>query len=202
MVRDLNTKIQVFPSNIIAGIFGFKKMDFFGGDMTDAERQPRASEVLMECHAGARRSIFSAYFEKGFFGFALRNDRTFMANLYHYQSSKCPSDMAPLCRVLCRDPGPWLCAHRWRTAIRALLFSRAFSASCIRLSVIILRQRSRFRWRGRRRSRKAIIRMLWNIVENLDDHRGPADAEALYHARDADQRVRDGPRPASMPRLP
>jgi LemA protein len=42
MVRDLNTKIQAFPSNIIAGMFGFKKMDFFGGDMTDAEREPVA----------------------------------------------------------------------------------------------------------------------------------------------------------------
>jgi LemA protein len=40
MVRDLNNKIQAFPSNIIASTFGFKKMDFFGGDMTDAERQP------------------------------------------------------------------------------------------------------------------------------------------------------------------
>ena len=40
MVRDLNTKIQAFPSNIIASMFGFKKMDFFGGDMTDAEKQP------------------------------------------------------------------------------------------------------------------------------------------------------------------
>jgi LemA protein len=40
MVRDLNIKIQAFPSNIIAGMFSFKKMDFFGGDMTDAERQP------------------------------------------------------------------------------------------------------------------------------------------------------------------
>jgi LemA protein len=42
MVRDLNTKIQAFPSNIIAGMFGFKKMDFFGGDMMDAEREPVA----------------------------------------------------------------------------------------------------------------------------------------------------------------
>jgi LemA protein len=40
MVRDMNNKIQAFPSNIIAGMFGFKKMDFFGGDMTDAERAP------------------------------------------------------------------------------------------------------------------------------------------------------------------
>jgi LemA protein len=40
MVRDLNIKIQIFPSNIIANIFGFKKMDFFGNDLTDAEKQP------------------------------------------------------------------------------------------------------------------------------------------------------------------
>lgn len=39
MVRDLNTKIQVFPSNIIANAFGFKQMDFFGNDLTDAEKQ-------------------------------------------------------------------------------------------------------------------------------------------------------------------
>ena len=40
MVRDLNTKIQAFPSNIIANAFGFKPMDFFGNDLTDAEKQP------------------------------------------------------------------------------------------------------------------------------------------------------------------
>ena len=40
MVRDMNTKIQAFPSNIIASTFGFKKMDFFGSDLTDAEKQP------------------------------------------------------------------------------------------------------------------------------------------------------------------
>jgi LemA protein len=42
MVRDLNTKIQVFPTNIFAGMFGFTKMEFFGNDMTDAERAPVA----------------------------------------------------------------------------------------------------------------------------------------------------------------
>jgi LemA protein len=42
MVRDLNTKIQAFPSNIIAHSFGFAPMDFFGKDLTDAERQPVA----------------------------------------------------------------------------------------------------------------------------------------------------------------
>ena len=40
MVRDLNTRVQTFPSNLIAGMFGFVKMDFFGGDLTDAEKQP------------------------------------------------------------------------------------------------------------------------------------------------------------------
>ena len=28
-VRDMNTKIEVFPANIIASLFSFKKMDFF-----------------------------------------------------------------------------------------------------------------------------------------------------------------------------
>ena len=40
MVRDLNTKIQVFPTNMFASIFGFTKMDFFGNDLTDVEKQP------------------------------------------------------------------------------------------------------------------------------------------------------------------
>ncbi|MCL4404967.1 LemA family protein [Patescibacteria group bacterium] len=39
MVRDLNIKIQSFPSNIIAGIFSFKPLEFFG-DLSDAEKQP------------------------------------------------------------------------------------------------------------------------------------------------------------------
>jgi LemA protein len=40
MVRDLNTKIQVFPTNLFASAFGFAKMDFFGNDLSDAEKQP------------------------------------------------------------------------------------------------------------------------------------------------------------------
>jgi LemA protein len=28
-VRDLNTRIQVFPSNLIAAIFGFREEEFF-----------------------------------------------------------------------------------------------------------------------------------------------------------------------------
>ncbi len=39
MVRDLNIKIQVFPTNMFANAFGFKQMDFFG-DLTEAEKQP------------------------------------------------------------------------------------------------------------------------------------------------------------------
>jgi hypothetical protein len=39
MVRDLNIKIQVFPTNLIARNFGFTPMEFFG-DISDVERQP------------------------------------------------------------------------------------------------------------------------------------------------------------------
>jgi LemA protein len=42
MVRDFNTKTQVFPTNIFANMMGFSKMDFFGNDLTDAEKQPVA----------------------------------------------------------------------------------------------------------------------------------------------------------------
>lgn len=38
-VRDLNTKIDMFPSNIIAGIFGFGKREFFEvEDMASVEK--------------------------------------------------------------------------------------------------------------------------------------------------------------------
>ena len=42
MVRDFNTKLQVFPTNIFASMLGFTKMDFFGKDLTDVEKQPIA----------------------------------------------------------------------------------------------------------------------------------------------------------------
>ena|SRR5579871_6086337 len=42
MVRDLNTKIQTFPTNLFANAFGFKSMDFFGNDLSDVEKQPVA----------------------------------------------------------------------------------------------------------------------------------------------------------------
>lgn len=40
-VRDLNTKVQQFPSNVVAGMFGFKQRDFFELDeaaMAQAEK--------------------------------------------------------------------------------------------------------------------------------------------------------------------
>jgi len=36
-VRDLNTKIQTFPSNVVAGMFGFKNRDFF--ELDDAAQK-------------------------------------------------------------------------------------------------------------------------------------------------------------------
>lgn len=38
-VMDYNTKIEVFPVNLIAGALGFKKEDFFGIE-NESERQP------------------------------------------------------------------------------------------------------------------------------------------------------------------
>jgi LemA protein len=37
VVRDLNTRVQQFPSNIIAGMFGFRNREFF--EIPDAERE-------------------------------------------------------------------------------------------------------------------------------------------------------------------
>lgn len=38
-VRDLNTKVEQFPSNIIAGVFGFTKKEFFEvNDMASVEK--------------------------------------------------------------------------------------------------------------------------------------------------------------------
>ncbi len=37
VVRDLNTKIQVFPTNILAGMFGFQARQFFEAAATDRE---------------------------------------------------------------------------------------------------------------------------------------------------------------------
>jgi LemA protein len=37
VVRDLNTKVQQFPSNIVAGLFGFANREFF--EIPDADRE-------------------------------------------------------------------------------------------------------------------------------------------------------------------
>ena len=39
-VLELNTRVETFPSNIIAGAFAFKKEEFFGLDETPAQREP------------------------------------------------------------------------------------------------------------------------------------------------------------------
>ncbi|MBU2025922.1 LemA family protein, partial [Patescibacteria group bacterium] len=36
-VRDFNTKIQIFPNNLVAPIFGFKQFDFFQADAKEKE---------------------------------------------------------------------------------------------------------------------------------------------------------------------
>jgi LemA protein len=37
-VRDLNTKIETFPTNMVSGALGFSKMEFFGAE--EAEKEP------------------------------------------------------------------------------------------------------------------------------------------------------------------
>jgi LemA protein len=39
VVRDLNTKLELFPSNIVGGMFGFQKRDFFQLDVPEEERK-------------------------------------------------------------------------------------------------------------------------------------------------------------------
>ncbi len=38
-VRDLNIRVEIFPTNLVAGIFGFKKEEFFGVE-NQSEREP------------------------------------------------------------------------------------------------------------------------------------------------------------------
>jgi LemA protein len=38
-VRDLNIRVETFPTNLIANTFGFQKMEFFG-DLSEVEREP------------------------------------------------------------------------------------------------------------------------------------------------------------------
>lgn len=44
-VRDLNTKIQTFPSNMIAGMFGFKNREFFELDEGEQKTAEKPVEV-------------------------------------------------------------------------------------------------------------------------------------------------------------
>lgn len=44
-VRDLNTKIQVFPNNVFAGMLGFVKRDFFELDAAAQEQAEQPVEV-------------------------------------------------------------------------------------------------------------------------------------------------------------
>lgn len=44
-VTALNTKIQTFPANIVAGMFGFKNRDFFDVDETEREAANKPVDV-------------------------------------------------------------------------------------------------------------------------------------------------------------
>ncbi len=44
-VRDLNTRIELFPNNIFAGMFGFKKKDFFELDEAEQEKAEKPVDV-------------------------------------------------------------------------------------------------------------------------------------------------------------
>jgi len=41
MVRALNVKVQTFPSNMIAGMFGFTKKEFFELSTAEAKETPK-----------------------------------------------------------------------------------------------------------------------------------------------------------------
>ncbi len=42
-IRDLNTKIESFPANMIAGMFGFKQMEFFEIEEAAERQAPKVS---------------------------------------------------------------------------------------------------------------------------------------------------------------
>jgi LemA protein len=44
-VRDINTKIQTFPSNVVAAMFGFKNREFFDVDESEREAANKPTEV-------------------------------------------------------------------------------------------------------------------------------------------------------------
>jgi LemA protein len=44
-VTGLNTKVQTFPANVVAGMFGFKNREFFDVDETEREAVNKPTEV-------------------------------------------------------------------------------------------------------------------------------------------------------------
>jgi len=54
-VRDLNTKIQTFPTNIFAGMLGFKKRDFF--EVEDAEAAAVSKPVNVDFSADSKAKV-------------------------------------------------------------------------------------------------------------------------------------------------
>lgn len=44
-VRDLNTKIQLFPNNMVAGMLGFKEREFFDVDESEREKVEKPVDV-------------------------------------------------------------------------------------------------------------------------------------------------------------
>jgi LemA protein len=44
-VRDLNTKIQLFPNNVFAGVLGFKQREFFDVDESERETVEKPVDV-------------------------------------------------------------------------------------------------------------------------------------------------------------
>lgn len=44
-VTSLNTKVQTFPANVVAGMFGFKNREFFEVDTAEAEAAKKPVEV-------------------------------------------------------------------------------------------------------------------------------------------------------------
>ncbi len=47
-VRDLNTKIKVFPTSLFAGMLGFKEREFFEVDDAEAKKIEKPTEVSFE----------------------------------------------------------------------------------------------------------------------------------------------------------
>ncbi|MGH7530239.1 MAG: LemA family protein [Gemmatimonadales bacterium] len=51
VVRDLNTALQQFPTNLLAGAMGFRSAEFFGIDDDRERAVPRVATVLLLCAA-------------------------------------------------------------------------------------------------------------------------------------------------------